>query len=210
MHIYAFGSICRGDISRSSDVDLLAITNTYDERLSLDVFSIYSYARIEEIWSDGNPFAWHLYAESKLIYGSDGKDFLKSLGMPSEYTHGIRDCEKFHSLFSECANSIHENGINVFECSTIFLAIRNMATCFSLFVLGEKNFSRDSALLLAEQSIMIRHEAYETLKSARMLSVRGYGEMIQDNEFWHVLNEIENIKEWMDAILAEVVRCGRV
>lgn len=65
MHIYAFGSICRGDVSPASDVDLLAIVDGYDERFSLDDYSIYSYDRIWEIWNEGNPFAWHLALESK-------------------------------------------------------------------------------------------------------------------------------------------------
>lgn len=106
MHIYAFGSLCRGEITTESDIDLLAITNGFDERLSRNIFSIYSYSRIEEIWKEGNPFAWHLHIESKLIYSSTGDDFIKSLKTPNKYTKGLQDCQKFHLLYKDSLTSI--------------------------------------------------------------------------------------------------------
>ena len=48
VHIYAFGSVCRGDLSIGSDVDLLALVSGLDARFDPDMFSIYSYKRIEE------------------------------------------------------------------------------------------------------------------------------------------------------------------
>jgi nucleotidyltransferase-like protein/YCII-related domain-containing protein len=80
MHIYAFGSICRGEILLGSDIDLLALVDGYETRLDPDIFSLYSYGRVAELWSEGNPFAWHLFLESKLIFTADGSDFLNSLG----------------------------------------------------------------------------------------------------------------------------------
>ena len=50
MHIYAFGSMCRGDISIGSDIDLLALVEKHDPRLDPGKFSIYSYKRIGELW----------------------------------------------------------------------------------------------------------------------------------------------------------------
>jgi predicted nucleotidyltransferase len=67
MHIYAFGSLCRGEVSRNSDVDLLALVDGFDERFNPEIYSIYSYRRIEELWREGNPFAWHLSLESRLV-----------------------------------------------------------------------------------------------------------------------------------------------
>ena len=57
MHIYAFGSVCRGDVLPSSDIDLLAITEGHDSRFDPNNYSIYSYNRIKELWQEGNPFA---------------------------------------------------------------------------------------------------------------------------------------------------------
>ena len=210
MYIYAFGSLCRGEIALDSDIDLLAITDGYDERLNKNVFSIYSCTRIQEIWEEGNPFSWHLYSESKLIYSCTGFDFIKSLGMPNEYKKGIDDCKKFYSLFIESLTSIEKYGANVFELSTIFLAIRNIATCYSLFVNQQLIFSRNSALLIKENNIKISHQCYEILKRSRILSVRGEGEIISDFEFDIVHNELSAIGNWMEKILSEVMQHGRI
>jgi len=210
MHIYAFGSLCRGEISLDSDIDLLAIIDEYDERLNKNVFSIYSYASIQKIWKEGNPFSWHLHSEAKLIYSSTGFDFIKSLGIPNEYKKGISDCKKFNFLFKNSLTSIEKYGLNVFELSTIFLAIRNIATCYSLFVNKQLNFSRNSALLIKENSINISHQCYEILMRARVLNIRGNGEIISDFEFDIVNNELLVIENWMDKILNEVVQYGRI
>ena len=133
MHIYAFGSVCRGDISPGSDIDLLAIVEGYDSRFDPDIYSIYSYKRIREIWKEGNPFAWHLSLEARILFSSDRSDFLSSLGSPALYRNCVRDCDKFFSLFREARISLEKNSTSkVFDLSMIFLSIRNIATCFSL------------------------------------------------------------------------------
>ncbi|MGL6014245.1 MAG: hypothetical protein ACRC0J_22490, partial [Shewanella oncorhynchi] len=66
----------------SSDIDMLAIGDGLDSQLNPNDYSIYSYERIFELWERGNPFAWHLYLESKLVYASDEKDYLLELGEP--------------------------------------------------------------------------------------------------------------------------------
>lgn len=43
MHIYAFGSICRGEVDSFSDIDMLAIVSGRDERFNPRDYSIYSY-----------------------------------------------------------------------------------------------------------------------------------------------------------------------
>src|SRR5271154_5811163 len=99
MHIYAFGSICRGEVTPGSDIDLLAITEGHDPRFDPATFSIYSYARLRQIWQEGNPFAWHLCLESRLLFAEDSVDFLRALGTPHPYREVVRDCEKFANLF---------------------------------------------------------------------------------------------------------------
>ena len=84
-HIYAFGSVCRGEISQDSDVDMLAIVDEYDDRFNTEVFSVYSPERIQTLWSEGNPFAWHLSLEARLLFSTEATDFLSSLGNPNRY-----------------------------------------------------------------------------------------------------------------------------
>jgi hypothetical protein len=207
MHIYAFGSVCRGDISPDSDVDLLAIVDEYDARLTADCYSIYSYQRICELWHEGNPFAWHLSLESKLLFSSNRSDLFQSMGPPMEYRHGNRDCEKFYALFREARRSMDENDLSTaFDLSTIFLAIRNIATCFSLGILRMPTFSRHSARQLGEHSLSMPEAPYTVLERARILCTRGLGDAIIQNEVNSVRSHIPLIDEWMKALIVEAQR----
>src|SRR5262249_3267336 len=98
LHIYVFGSICRGELSAGSDVELLAAVSGERNDLSRGMFSIYSHMRLRAIWEEGNPFAWHLHLEARLIHASDGHDFLAALGTPKRYTRYYRDCSRFLDL----------------------------------------------------------------------------------------------------------------
>ena len=101
LHLYAFGSICRGEIDTSSDIDLLACLFEPNPSIDPSKFSIYTYDRIKQMWKEGNPFSWHLHLESNLIYSSDGVNFLEELREPSKYNAVTSDCNKFLNIFSE-------------------------------------------------------------------------------------------------------------
>lgn len=205
MHIYAFGSVCRGDISVDSDIDLLAIVKGRDCRINPDKFSIYSYTRIRELWDLGNAFAWHLSLESCLVHSADGNDFLKSLGEPSNYTEGLADCSKFRDIFDSSFRSIQKGSPSlVFELSTIFLALRNIATCYSLARMNTPTFGRDSARRLGPKSLDIEEDVYYLLMQARLLSTRGVGESVNDIDFNVVIPELERCRSWVDEICYEV------
>ena len=209
MHIYAFGSICRGDISVDSDVDLLALVEGRDPRLDPDKFSIYSYKRISELWASGNAFAWHLALESKLIYSEDGGDFLKGLGRPSEYVGAAKDCRRFREIFESALLSVQTGTPSlVFELSTIFLAIRNIATCYSLAMLPSPTFGRDSARKLGPRSISISDTIYSTLMRARLLSTRGLGDDIAEVDTPTLLDELECCRPWVNELCAETEENG--
>jgi len=205
MHIYAFGSVCRGDVSPGSDIDLLAVVQGHDPRFSPDDYSIYSYERIREIWEEGNPFAWHLAIESKLLYSCNESDFLKSLGKPTAYKNCLQDCEKFFALFKEARASFESQAESkVFDLSMVFLAIRNFATCFSLGTLDRPDFSRSSALRLGEHSLSIPRDAYKVLERSRILCTRAIGESVTDREAQVAFGQFSRIEEWMKGLLARV------
>lgn len=209
MHIYAFGSICRGDISVDSDVDLLALVEGRDSRFCPEKFSIYSYTRIKELWELGNAFAWHLSLESRLIYGADGIDFLESLGEPSEYTAGPEDCARFRDIFEESLQSVRSGTPSlVFELSTIFLALRNIATCYSLSKSEIPTFGRDAARRIGSRSLNISDEVYHLLMHARLLSTRGSGQGIRDVDLSVLMPELHKCRCWIDEISQEVKSDG--
>lgn len=202
MHIYAFGSVCRGDISLGSDIDLLAIVEGYDPRFDPDAFSIYSYERIRDLWREGNPFAWHLSLESRLLFSPDQHDYLKALGSPEPYKNCVRDCEKFFTVFHEgYASVLASSTSRVFDLSTVFLGIRNIATCFSLGVMKQPDFSRNSALRLGDNSIPLPNDPYHILERARILCTRGHGPNITDEEVDIAVRGLDRVDQWMNNLV---------
>ena len=209
MHIYAFGSICRGDMTVDSDIDLLAIITGLDERFDPRKFSIYSYNRISELWNIGNAFAWHLHYESRLIFAEDGFDNLAVRGSPDPYNRVALDCARFKNIFKNAYESLKtDNASTVFELSTIFLSIRNLATCYSLGVCKEPNFGRDAAVRLGQLSVPISDRAYHILRRARVLSTRGVGSYITPEETHHVLEECGALSDWVARISCEAEQHG--
>lgn len=209
MHIYAFGSLCRGELDFGSDVDLLAVTEGFDSRFDPDVFSIYSYKRIQALWQNGNPFAWHLATEGRLIFASDARDFLKELGTPTAYKQCAEDCRKFLQVYERAIEAIRNNECSlIFELSAIFLAIRNFATCFSLGVINLPTFSRHSAKMLGERSLLISDNAYQLLERSRILSTRAVGQIIERAEVTSCFDDFCQIGFWMNRLLLEIPKHG--
>ncbi|MCI2260918.1 nucleotidyltransferase domain-containing protein [Xanthomonas indica] len=205
MHLYAFGSVCRGEVTLGSDIDLLAVTDGFDSRFDVNIYSVYSYGRLRDMWVEGAPFAWHLSLESKLIYSSDGDDYLKMLGRPARYNSALTDCAKFAALFKRASASLSQ-GTNsrVFELSTIFLAVRNFATCFSLGAGDSPDFSRYSALRLGPHSLRIDQDAFDTIERARILSTRGVGKSINKTDECVVISQLDYIAAWMERLTRAV------
>jgi hypothetical protein len=202
-HFYAFGSICRGEVDRSSDVDLLACITGPNPDIDTEKFSVYQHDRLRRLWTEGNPFAWHLHLESRLLFSSDGIDFIASLGVPAAYTAVAEDCEKFAHLFSESFDQLSKTRVNAtFNLSCLFLSIRNFATCYSIWR-GHPIFSRKSPLLI-DVPLSIDAEAFSVLTRARVLSTRGIGYALSDEEVMLVLKAVPSIQAWICQLLTEV------
>jgi hypothetical protein len=203
MHIYAFGSVCRGEIERDSDIDLLALVDRHEPSLDPSKYSIYSYTKIAKLWAGGSPFAWHLSLEARILFASNGKDFLKSLGIPARYERGFDDCNKFLGVYLSALNSLRNSpGSEVFDLSSMFLSIRNIATCFSLGVLNIPSFSRHAGLLLKEFPLPLAPQAYHILERSRILCTRSTGRNIDQNEIAKVLNDADAVTVWMENLVA--------
>ena len=198
-HIYAFGSVCRGEVDAASDIDLLACLSTPNTNIDPEKFSIYTYERIRELWREGNPFSWHLHLESKLIYSSDGSDFLVELQEPTKYKKVSEDCMKFNKLFLESYHSLMESSNSViFHLSCMFLATRNFATCYSLGT-GNPIFSRNSPLLI-DSKLPIGRERFDIFARARILSTRGYGATLSKKEVDEAKSSAPIIIDWMETL----------
>jgi len=209
MHIYAFGSICRGEVDSLSDIDMLAIVNGQDDRFSPKDYSIYSYARLDELWEQGNPFAWHLFLESKLIYSPDGSDYLRNIGEPSAYKTGLNDCKKFLEIFLSAKKSIEGSDLTeVFDLSSVFLAIRNFATCYSLYSGVKPDFSRNSARNIGVHSVPMDDSAYELFERARILCTRGVGDLLSYYDIGKAKKVLNKIESWMNEKISTITSDG--
>lgn len=203
LHVYAFGSICRGEISAGSDIDLLAVTTGPANELSRSQFSIYSHSKIARIWEDGNPFAWHLHLESRLIYSSDSRDFISTLGPPATYSRAREDCERFLALFSHARASANcDRASVVFDLSAAFLGLRNFSSCY-LLGRGHPDFSRSVALTLMGKPLLVDIQSYRVLERARLLCTRGFGVPLSPNDILETLKVLPKLEEWMLQLLSE-------
>jgi hypothetical protein len=204
MEIYAFGSIVRGEIDQFSDVDILVLKH-YLEKISVldkDGYSIYSFERIGQLWEEGNPFAWHLFSESKCLFSENSIPHLLSLGKPKPYSNLINDLNKFYKLYLDSIQSLESNNNSIdFDLSMVFLAIRNFASCFSLGFLRIQEFSRDTALKIDNYSIQIDLKVYERLKASRILATRGIGEIITEKELNELKKEFNVIEKWFTSLI---------
>lgn len=203
MYIYAFGSICRGEIDIYSDIDLLAITNDFNKYDPL-VYSIYSPNKIKELWDKGNPFAWHLHLEATLIFSHNGSNFINDLATPQNYNNCVKDCLKFYEIFLEARDSLKNNKIECFDLSHIFLSVRNISSCFALGILKKAIFSRNSAYHLDNYSIPIPLSIYNILVRARILATRGNGPLLLGKEIELVNDNLDLIEKWMLQLISIV------
>jgi Nucleotidyltransferase domain len=202
MHIYAFGSLCRGQVDLESDVDLLAIVDGHDDRFDPTKFSVYSYKRLREIWQAGNPFAWHLSLEAKMLFSENGNDFLSHLGLPSRYSNCLADCKRFLQLFEDAAASLKTDALStIFDLSTVFLSIRNFATCYSLGKTRRPDFSRQAALSMETFPALLKPEFHRVIERARILCTRGYGTAITASEVSLVRKSLAVVHEWMETTI---------
>ncbi|URX62040.1 hypothetical protein KR767_18645 [Luteibacter anthropi] len=202
MHLYAFGSICRGEVSFASDVDLLALVDGVDDRFDPMVYSIYSYDRLRQLWAQGSPFAWHLWQESRFLHGDDGQDWLRGLGAPAPYPDSAEHCLRFASMFSSAAKALAGDCPSpVFELSTVFLAMRNFATCYSLGFLSTADFSRRSPLKIGTTSIGLPEEEFGILERARLLCTRGFGPALTGEEVSRARAVLPTVQAWLFNLL---------
>ncbi len=204
MHIYAYGSLCRGEIVTTSDIDLIALVEADSRMLDPIVFTVYRYSQLPNLWSEGNPFAWHLALESRLIFAEDGVDFVRELGRPARYRNWLTDSEKFKEIYIAAKDALAaRRDTTTFELSTVYLAIRNLAICFSLHVGRAPVFSRGAFRQLGAHSLRVDPRSIRILEDARILSTRGIGSQPSDSDVDHVLSKLPKLDAWISNLQRE-------
>ena len=102
--LYIFGSICRGEISPTSDVDVLVVPFSDDRSYFPSNWSIYTPELLREYFSQGRLFAWHLHLEARNIFTSNVQPYLTVLGEPAPYSTMRSDIDDLEKLQQEIDN----------------------------------------------------------------------------------------------------------
>lgn len=172
--IFIFGSLVRGEVSATSDTDVLVIP--IDE-VRNDAYpaswSVYHRSTIRDYFDEGRLFAWHLYLESRCIFNAEAKNWLEVIGAPAPYRSAKDDVESLTQLLIDSLEALR-NGTNseVYELGICYTALRDIAMCASWKKMGRPSFSRDSPYILTDP-VPLQREYYSRAMSARHYSTRG-------------------------------------
>jgi len=99
--IYIFGSAVRGEVSPTSDIDVLVIPTEGSRADYPASWSVYSREIIESYFRAGRLFAWHLHLEAQRIVPSEGEPFLARLGAPAPYASAQSDIADLESILKD-------------------------------------------------------------------------------------------------------------
>jgi len=171
--IYAFGSIVRGDVLPSSDVDILAIPISKEKHQVPDTWSVYSKDTISHYFATGRLFAWHLHLEARLLYSPNVQDYLSLLGKPADYKSAKKDVSDLREILVESLHNL-ETGSNceIFDFGIVYTALRDIAMSASYSIMDRPTFSRLSPYEIPV-SCPLPIEIYKKAMLARHCSTRG-------------------------------------
>lgn len=197
--IYIFGSMTRGEVSPSSDVDVLVIQENPDQNLFPPSWSVYSKKTIEMYFSTGRLFAWHLHIDAVRVYPRSGSGFLAELGEPAPYSSVAEDLSDLRLLLQ---NSVLElqNGSpsSIYELGLAYTAIRDIAMAASWEMLSKPSFSRYAPYELPMRC-PLPLAVYETAMRARHASTRGSPEP-REYDFAANYMKAVPILEWVELV----------
>jgi hypothetical protein len=185
---FVFGSVARAQGDDQSDLDILAIVaDGHGKVAERDVLvaippelqrfgpsiSWYGLARVEEMFRNGDLFAWHLHHEAVPIF--DPESLLLTLGEPAPYSSSSEDVAFFEALLSSIPSSLKAQPSNaVYELGLVYVCLRNIGMAASGKVAGRPNFSRYSPFELPGITPPpIARSQYDIAMTCRMAGQRG-------------------------------------
>jgi hypothetical protein len=171
--IYVFGSICRGEYSPTSDVDVLVVPFEVDRCQFPSNWSVYSPEILSEYYNSGRLFAWHLYLEAKCVFSLRSAPLLSTIGPPAHYSTMVKDIDDLEALLNESLNELAEGTHNViYELGIAYTAIRDLAMSASWALLASPCFSVDAPYRLPV-GLPLPRDIYRQAMVARHASTRG-------------------------------------
>jgi hypothetical protein len=194
---YIFGSTARGDRDERSDLDILAIvrdgggkvdvgqiSNILPDRLKSQELSIswYGLNRLNEMFSNGELFAWHLHQETIPIF--EVEPIIQRMGIPAPYTGSVDDICSFQNILCGIPTQVSEWPDNaVYEIGLIYVCLRNIAMAASWSLAPRPDFSRYSPFnLQGLRELPITRAEYELAMTCRMAGQRGMSPPLAAND----------------------------
>lgn len=200
--IYIFGSMTRGEVSSSSDADVLVIQDNSEPDSFPPSWSVYSKKTIETYFATGRLFAWHLHLEAVRIYPRSGSGFLALLGEPAPYSSLAEDLADLLLLLENSMVELRNDSPSpIYELGLAYTAIRDIAMAASWSMLAKPSFSRYAPYELPVRC-PLPLAVYETAMRARHASTRGTAE---PSEYDLAANHIKAspILEWAESVRSE-------
>lgn len=171
--IYVFGSVCRGDSTPTSDVDVLVVPFEVESSRFPRDWSVYSPELLSEYYKDGRLFAWHLHLEARCVFSRRNEPFLASLGPPAPYSSIFNDIDELERLLNEALDELATGTKNViYELGIAYTAIRDLAMSASWSLLETPCFAADAPFRLPVD-LPLPRAAYHQAMLARHASTRG-------------------------------------
>lgn len=141
--IYIFGSAVRGEVSPTSDIDVLVIPAAGLRTDYPASWSVYSPKIIESYFRAGRLFAWHLHLEAQRIFPLEGTSFLAQLGEPAPYASAQSDITDLERILNDALLEIRAGSNSlIYELGIAYTAIRDIAMAASWMLLETPSFSR--------------------------------------------------------------------
>lgn len=180
--LYIFGSATRGEVSPTSDIDVLVVPLGNGKSEYPVAWSVYSPAIIRSYFKSGRLFAWHLHLEAKCIYSASPTPYLSSLGTPAPYSTAREDIDDLERMLMESLSEIQNRTASlIYELGIAYTAIRDIAMAASWALLDRPCFSRDAPFLLP-LPCPISRDAYRGAMLARHSSTRGSDHNIETED----------------------------
>lgn len=172
--IFIFGSVVRGEVSGTSDIDVLVIpTNETAPSAYPPNWSVYQRETIAAYFHEGRLFAWHLHLESRCVYSAGPSNWLQSLGRPAPYVRAREDIASLSCLLSDSLAQLSEGSDSaIYEVGICYTALRDIAMAASWRALGAPSFSRYAPFRLPTP-LPLDPEVYENAMLARHFATRG-------------------------------------
>jgi len=202
--IYVFGSITRGEVTPTSDADILVVPLGGQNKGSYpESWSVYSLKTIESMHSEGRLFSWHLYLDSTCVYTPCSLPTIERLGKPEEYNSAIKDIIELRNLLSDSLGFL-KNGTqsSIYEVGLVHTCLRDIAMSSSWHLLDRPTFSIDAPFKI-NPSLPLEREVYKKTMLARHSSTRG----VSKNIDYDLLSQIivsAPLVEWAEKVEEKV------